>query len=168
MCVRALDYVPPIDLTFGEYLRALITADYNLVRDDDRGYRVSVLDAFRRWGIYPNDVNVLDEAAILWRPPVRWAAEALRELLDKMMPPDWTANLDRREVYLKMRENSRLFRQWVYANARSLEDGTTLGVMIFGSGRQSIPRNERNSPRFEVHSVRPAQRTTQVTSCSWP
>src|SRR5262249_4920773 len=25
MCLRALDYCPPVDLTFGEYLRALIT-----------------------------------------------------------------------------------------------------------------------------------------------
>ena len=25
MCIRALDYCPPVDLTFGEYLRALIT-----------------------------------------------------------------------------------------------------------------------------------------------
>ena len=64
MCVRALDYVPPVDLTFGEYLRALITADYDIVRDDDRHYRVAVIDAFRRWGIYPSDVNVLDEDSL--------------------------------------------------------------------------------------------------------
>jgi len=27
MCIRALDYCPPVALTFGDYLRALITAD---------------------------------------------------------------------------------------------------------------------------------------------
>src|SRR5262249_19277602 len=47
MCTRALDYIPPVDITFGEYLRALITADYDLVRDDDRRYRASVVSAFR-------------------------------------------------------------------------------------------------------------------------
>ena len=27
MCIRALDYAPPVDITFGEFLRAMITAD---------------------------------------------------------------------------------------------------------------------------------------------
>src|SRR5205823_2802251 len=33
MCIRALDYCPPVDVTFGEYLRAVITADTELVHD---------------------------------------------------------------------------------------------------------------------------------------
>jgi hypothetical protein len=37
MCIRALDYCPPVDLTFGDYLRASPT-DYDLVHDDDLGY----------------------------------------------------------------------------------------------------------------------------------
>src|SRR5208282_933202 len=28
MCIRALDYCPPVDVTFGDYLRAMITSDY--------------------------------------------------------------------------------------------------------------------------------------------
>ena len=27
ICIRALDYCPPVDVTVGDYLRALITAD---------------------------------------------------------------------------------------------------------------------------------------------
>lgn len=53
MCIRALDYLPPVDLTFFEYLRALITADFDLVRDDRHNYRVAFVEAFRRWGIHP-------------------------------------------------------------------------------------------------------------------
>jgi len=53
MCIRALDYRPPVDVTFFEYLRALITADYDLVRDDELNYRVAFVEAFRRRGIYP-------------------------------------------------------------------------------------------------------------------
>lgn len=53
MCIRALDYVPPVDLTFFEYLRALITADFDLVSDDRYNYRVAFVEAFRRRGIYP-------------------------------------------------------------------------------------------------------------------
>jgi subtilisin family serine protease len=53
MCIRALDYLPPLDVTFFEYLRALITADFDLVRDDRHNYRVAFVESFRRWGIHP-------------------------------------------------------------------------------------------------------------------
>ncbi len=33
ICIRALDYCPPVDITFGDYLRAMITADMDLVPD---------------------------------------------------------------------------------------------------------------------------------------
>ena len=69
MCIRALDYCPPVDLTFGEYLRALITADYDLVRDDDRGYRIALIEAFRRRGIFPDDVRTLSEDSLRWHGP---------------------------------------------------------------------------------------------------
>src|SRR5688572_15913411 len=58
MCIRALDYLPPVDVTFFEYLRALITADFDLVREDRYNYRVAFIEAFRRRGIYPADVDV--------------------------------------------------------------------------------------------------------------
>ena len=47
MCIRALDYCPPVNLEFGDYLRAIITADRDLIRDDNSGYRVAFIDAFR-------------------------------------------------------------------------------------------------------------------------
>src|SRR5258705_9811610 len=59
MCVRALDYCPPVDITFGEYLRALITADMDLMPDDPHKYRIAFIEAFRRRGIYPRDVTTL-------------------------------------------------------------------------------------------------------------
>ena len=46
MCIRALDYCPPVDITFGEYLRAIITADCDLVEDDRLRYRVAFVEAF--------------------------------------------------------------------------------------------------------------------------
>ncbi|MBL7730307.1 MAG: hypothetical protein JNM88_03950 [Chitinophagaceae bacterium] len=59
MCIRALDYCPPIDLTFGDYLRGIITADADLVADDNRDYRLAFIEAFRRRGIYPQDIKTL-------------------------------------------------------------------------------------------------------------
>lgn len=69
ICIRAIDYCPPVDLTFGEFLRAMITADFELVRDDPWGYREAFLDAFRLHGIFPVGVSSLSEDAVLWKPP---------------------------------------------------------------------------------------------------
>lgn len=69
MSIRALDYCPPVNLDFGDYLRALITADFDLVPEDDRGYRVAFIDAFRARGIVPFGVRHLAEDSLLWEPP---------------------------------------------------------------------------------------------------
>jgi hypothetical protein len=68
MCIRALDYCPPVDITFGDFLRALITADSELVPDDDRGYRDILIEAFRRRGIRPGDVNSYADTSLRWQP----------------------------------------------------------------------------------------------------
>lgn len=67
MCIRALDYCPPVDLTFGDYLRAIITADSDLVKEDLRNYRLAFIDAFRRRGIYPEDIKTLSEESLRFR-----------------------------------------------------------------------------------------------------
>jgi hypothetical protein len=54
MAVRALDYCPPTDLDFGQYLTALLTADRELVPEDERGYRAALLEVFGRYGIVPH------------------------------------------------------------------------------------------------------------------
>jgi hypothetical protein len=69
ICIRALDYCPPVDIRFGDFLRALITADYDLVSDDKYGYRMALIEAFRSRGIYPQDVNSFSEESLLWCPP---------------------------------------------------------------------------------------------------
>jgi hypothetical protein len=69
MCIRALDYCPPVDITFGEYLRAIISADCDLVEDDRLKYRVAFVEAFRRRGIYPPDVRTMSVESLIWRTP---------------------------------------------------------------------------------------------------
>lgn len=69
LCIRAIDYCPPVDVQFGEFLRAVITADRELVPDDPWGYREAWIDAFRQARIYPPGVDTLSEDALLWRPP---------------------------------------------------------------------------------------------------
>jgi hypothetical protein len=69
MCIRALDYCPPVDITFGEFLRAIITADVDAVANDDLNYRVAFIEAFRKRGIYPRDVRTLSVESLVWRGP---------------------------------------------------------------------------------------------------
>jgi hypothetical protein len=69
MCIRALDYCPAVDVTFGDYLRALITADHDIVRDDDLGYRAALIDACRSRGIRPEGVTSYSEESLLWASP---------------------------------------------------------------------------------------------------
>jgi hypothetical protein len=59
MCIRALDYCPPVDITFGDYLRAIITADLDIVADDTGNYRLMFIEAFKRRGIYPKGIKTL-------------------------------------------------------------------------------------------------------------
>lgn len=65
MCIRAIDYCPPVDITFGDYLRAIITADNDLVADDNRDYRLAFIDAFRKRGIYPTGIKSLSVESLI-------------------------------------------------------------------------------------------------------
>lgn len=69
MCVRALDYLPPMDTRFGEYLRAIITADADLVPDDPMCYRVAVVEAFRKRAIpVPGTISMAPDS-LRWEDP---------------------------------------------------------------------------------------------------
>jgi hypothetical protein len=74
MCIRALDYLPPVDVTFFEYLRALITADFDLIGEDHYHYRVAFVEAFRRRGVYPAnlDTPTADTPRTLSVDTLRW------------------------------------------------------------------------------------------------
>ncbi|MFN3323280.1 MAG: hypothetical protein ACK5AZ_07280 [Bryobacteraceae bacterium] len=54
MTIRALDYTPPVDLLFGDYLSALLTADARVSPDDGKyNYRGILRESFAGYGIEP-------------------------------------------------------------------------------------------------------------------
>lgn len=54
IAIRALDYTPPTDIKFGDYLSAIITADKEIVPDDTKyKYRDQIKQAFKQYGILP-------------------------------------------------------------------------------------------------------------------
>lgn len=68
MAIRALDYCPPVDLTFNAYLSAVLTADTEVAPDDTRyGYRQLLKDTFAGYGILPPSTGT-DAASGCWLP----------------------------------------------------------------------------------------------------
>lgn len=53
MSIRALDYCPPTDIDFEQYLAGLLTADREVVPNDDRFYRKTIRETFEAYGISP-------------------------------------------------------------------------------------------------------------------
>ncbi len=69
MCIRALDYCPPVDISFGDFLRAVITADSELFPDDPHEYREALIRAFRSRGIKAAGAVSFSEDSLRWAPP---------------------------------------------------------------------------------------------------
>src|SRR5258707_7769804 len=100
MCIRALDYCPPVDVNFGDYLRAIITADRDLVPLDDRGYRVAFISAFRDRGIFPTNVAHLAEDSLVWEtPPLSPDHQKDLSQAIETLNLQWSLNSDRQAAY---------------------------------------------------------------------
>lgn len=158
MCIRALDYAPPVDITFGEYLRAIITADSDLVEDDRLRYRVAFIEAFRRRGIYPPDVRTMSVDSLVWRTPendeTAYSGE-LAPLFERLRPEvlqyvfaQSKGRLSEREILFHLQRSVRVkLHNWLDAH--------------FKKGGQADAKYMGLDPsrNFEVHTARFALRT---------
>jgi hypothetical protein len=179
MCIRAIDYCPPVDVTYGDYMRALITADFDVVPEDDRNYRVAIIEAFRAWGIYPQDVRTLSVESLRWEAPspdpaVRAFAATLRPafVFDNLSglwseiangrPQQYTADLTfrkytRMELARKLSIFSGLFHDEVAKGAMNLVKNKTLKLKDRPFGL-NLGYGHEDDYKFEVHQVRPVRR----------
>ena len=156
ICIRALDYSPPVDITFGEYLRALITADQDLVPGDQRGYRVAFVSAFRERGIYPAEVKSLSVDSLVWEPPPMPLAN-IGHILSGMSL-DWDLTTNRRKAYDVSRQNAGKMRDWLI-DPSEVSNDELVALGFLRQGRQMrISGLDGELGGIEVHSVRPARR----------
>jgi hypothetical protein len=188
MCIRAIDYCPPVDVTYGDYMRALITADHDLVPEDVRNYRVAIIEAFRAWGIYPQDVRTLSVESLRWEPPPPTrAAQAFAEALRPAFVFDHMSGLwaeiangrsqryehdltchrfSRMEVAEKLSTFRRMFHDEVKKRATALVTSKALKLSDRPFGL-NLGYGHADDYKFEVHQVRavrrqaPDGRTTQ-------
>jgi hypothetical protein len=154
MCIRALDLCPPVDITFGEYLRALVTADSQLVPDDKRGYRTAIVSAFRDRGIYPPDVKHISPSSLVWEPPPL-PLKNVGDILNKM-ELGWDRNSQREIAYRTSHENAKKMYAWLI-NEVDAEEFGALGLTR-EIGKMSLGDIPGELGPIEVHSVRPARR----------
>jgi hypothetical protein len=183
--IRALDYCPPVDITFGDYLRAMVTADLDFGPDDSMVVSVALVEAFRARGIYPRDVRTLSIDALLW--PVPDGIEGILDVDDFIKAiylgriadvrddddggaatsengglddqfVTWAVMHDRKKAYKRMRADAILVHDWIARNAERLGYGRVLGLELGGKDLHRTITNRDGTPRFEVHSVRSARR----------
>ena len=162
MCIRALDYSPPAAMTFGDYLRALITADMDIVPIDDRGYRVAFIEAFRRRGIYPEGVRNLSVESLGW-PSAPEEESGFFERIAKEM--GFIADrkkmfLDRKTSFTEMQRYRAMLEDYISSNHRDLKIfGSLTGLALDPKHPPEglVPGHDGEHP-FEVTAVFPAQR----------
>jgi hypothetical protein len=160
MCIRALDYVPPVDITFFEFLRALITADSDLNVEDRLGYRVAFVESFRRRGIYPVNLSAAtpDTLRTLSVDTLRW--KGLGRFSDDV----------RKEYGAVIRRLKRYADQTLYVDDReALFDATRQErIALHAALKQAfaaVPDFAKElgldpGSGFEVHALRPAMRVS--------
>lgn len=143
MCTRALDYLPPVDITFGDFLRALITADLDMVPDDNLHYRVAFIEAFRRFRIFPENVRSLSEESLLWKPPLDWNDLPFVSELQELVQ-GWDLCIDRKRLFDEM-EKARKRTHRIFEETSDFKQRRLRGVDIINH-------------KFEIHSIRPVRR----------
>jgi hypothetical protein len=164
MCIRALDYCPPVDIDFGDYLRALVTADRDVFPNDTRGYRLAFIDSFRQHGIYPRKLRSLSEEGLAWdRADELNSYDHLVALskklkvfyqdlgMDRNRHARWEkTRTQRRKLHTALQEKF-----WHGFDDSALQQLTGLDF--------SITRNhgDEDVVRFEVHAMWPVQRQRQ-------
>jgi hypothetical protein len=172
MCLRALDYLPPVDVRFGEFLRAIVTADTDLVPVDPYGYRIAMIEAFRRRGIVPDDCLSLAPDSLLWE-----GDSSVPPLTIEDMPT--ALNLEyvrtRESAAAVAEENRKIVQKWLMDEEDPAKDAAwqkACGVLFrSGLGQEPQPytvlnwspegkkKEPRRWPNVEVHSVRVTRRT---------
>jgi hypothetical protein len=180
ICIRALDYCPPHDISFGDYLRALITADLDIAPEDETGYRLALIEAFRARGIFPDRVNTISVDSLAWGRPdftsrearsFRWFADRLKPLIMTLLDAP-----GREAQYTQSRDAQRelhtllMGKEWQYGDNEWERFLNKLGLTaqpvsaLFGKDSGAVRflfgdrPNNHYVPKIEVHSIRPAFR----------
>lgn len=184
MCIRGIDYCPPVGITFGDYLRGIITADFDLNSEETASQRLAILESFRQWGIHPRNMRSVSVDGLLW-PSGKEALDEwnifvdqteVKSLLEEEQSLDaserpnrrragaarfsaWDLESDRFKTWEGMDKNSAILWSWlVRGKGRKLAEA--LGIVLDINCPPTVFRSRAMEwePAVEVHSVRSSQR----------
>lgn len=166
MCIRALDYLPPIDVRFGEFLRAIVTADTDLIADDPMQYRLAIIQAFRRRGILPDKCLSLAPDSLLWETPRgELSARDLLSVVDGPHALDITPQYQRDKGFTQAERNRKIVWNWLmkvcshdahWVDALGVVFDVQRGTDYFAG--TLFAGKDPARPAVEVHSVRSCRR----------
>jgi hypothetical protein len=175
MCVRAIDYCPPVHITFGDFLRGVITADLDF-SPEDRESRIVFIESFREWGIYPSGISSMGIDALAWPTgeeltnelladgTLYHSPEQLRRKLDEFVQRasgQWNLESDRFAVWKDLERLRASLHDWLLkGDALGQDYARIFGLEIHPTKAPSTISRIQNRPAFEVHAVRPAIRRT--------
>ncbi|MDX8496938.1 S8 family serine peptidase [Mesorhizobium sp. VK4C] len=162
MCIRALDYCPAVDITFGEYLRALITADRDAYPDDPLHYRLAFLESFRKWKLLPRDVRTISEETLAWSAPEDPSPPWLKGLLSKI-DLGWNQKLKRSEIFaLNDKNRYALWKAMHKAFASDPDLYKQFGLLPdlprYNDDGTVMHQPKKGETTFDIYSVRPTRR----------
>jgi hypothetical protein len=190
MCIRAIDYCPPVGITFGDYLRGIVTADYDLNPEDELGYRLAFVESFRQWGIHPRKMRSMSVESLMW-PTGDEAMQDEQVLMDReeltslfndtqstqgadvtsskskrsgvseRLKP-WNLESDRLKTWFGIEENSKALWGWL-VRGRGRKFAKAAGIVLDNNDAPATvfrTHTDTNSVAVEVHSVRTALRRT--------
>ena len=183
MCIRAIDYCPPVDITFGDFLRSVITADIEFAPEDTRNYRLVFLQSFREWGIYPTNVSTIGLDTLVWPDGLNVMKElqqlnasypdlhsslAKGKRVDGSMKQFFVAGLDNKSQWMLETDRYQLwqalnhlkgkFWHWLMGHKYAGYLGHVFGLELDKNVKPTIYADSKGRPSVEIHSVRPTIR----------
>jgi hypothetical protein len=176
MCIRAIDYCPPVDITFGDFLRGIVTADADFAPADKSGFRIVFIESFREWGIYPRGTRSMGLDALLWPSGAEIRADAsgrlhlqhsqeelkghLKGYIHRALA-NWNLESDRKKVWEDIERVKPLIWEWIMqGDSYGRDYAKILGLCTNEAETPSTVYRTNNGPALEIHSARPALRRT--------
>lgn len=168
--------LPPVDITFGDFLRGVITADLDYAPEDKEHFRIVFIESFREWGIHPRGVSSMGVDALAWPTGQELIDDLIAEgsfegepgeLLEKLgefvvkAVQKWNLDSDRLAVWQDFNEVRRELWDWIRMGDHVGRNYARLFGLVIDDF-QALPTVARGQygPAVEIHAVRPTIRRT--------
>lgn len=174
MCIRAIDYCPPVGITFGSFLRGVITADLDFSPEERESFRIVFVESFREWGIYPRGISSMGIDALAWPAGgevinemradglLQHEPDELRVRLGKFVDkaaPMWNLETDRFEVWKLLDPMRKQLWKWLLeGDSLGRDYARLLGLEIDDAAAPPTVARGHEGPAVEIHAVRPTLR----------